>query len=175
MEEIQDSLFTFMSIGTKGAARERVSFISLLSNVLEALKPEIEKGKAEIRADCDMEFVTDRVLLSLILKNLIENAIVYVREGVRPEIEISCSADENYITINVMDNGIGIPEDKREEIFRPFVRLHSVETYPGTGLGLSIVKKAVEMLEGFVGVYSNEKRGSTFYVRLPLRGRYGKA
>jgi len=170
MDAIQDSLFTFMSTGTRGTVKEKISLNGLLKSILEELKPQVEKKGAKVKADCEKELITDRNLLRLILKNLIENALTYVKEGVSPEVEILCRDEEGFLVIEVIDNGIGIPEDKREEIFKPFVRLHSMEVYAGTGLGLSIVKKAVSLLEGFIGVKPNEKGGSIFYVKLPYRG-----
>lgn len=169
MEQMQDAIFTFMNTGCRGIVKERISLNDLMMSIIEELKKEIEKTGALININCSMEFITDRTLLRLILRNLIENSLTYVNKGIRPEIDISCHKAEGFIMIEVSDNGIGIPEDKRDEIFTPFVRLHSIEKYPGTGLGLSIVKKCAELLEGSVGVRPNIEKGSTFWLRLPLR------
>lgn len=168
MELMQDAIFTFMNAGCRGVVKERVSLDNLITSILEEFNKEIGKTRALININCSMELITDRTLLRLILRNLIENAITYVNEGQKPEIDISCHKSEGYVIIEVRDNGIGIPEDKRNEIFKPFVRLHSIEKYPGTGLGLSIVKKCVELLKGSVGVRANKERGSTFWLRFPL-------
>lgn len=169
MEQLQDAIFTFMNTGCRGIVKERVSLDNLIRSILEELNKEIEKTGALININCSKELITDRTLLRLILRNFIENALTYVDMGTKPEIEISCRESQGYAIIEVSDNGIGIPEDKRDEIFKPFVRLHSIEKYPGTGLGLSIVKKCAELLEGFVGVRPNKEKGSTFWLRLPLR------
>lgn len=169
MEQMQDAIFTFMNTGCRGIVKEKVSLDNLINSTLEELNREIEKTGALININCSVELITDRTLLRLILRNLIENSLTYVDKDTSPEIDISCHKSEDYAIIEVSDNGIGIPEDKREEIFKPFVRLHSIEKYPGTGLGLSIVKKCAELLEGFVGVRPNREKGSTFWLRLPVR------
>jgi signal transduction histidine kinase len=71
------------------------------------------------------------------------------------------------VRIWVQDNGIGIPRDQRERIFNLFQRLHPTETYEGTGIGLAIVRKAVERMNGKVGVESEAAgQGSRFWVEL---------
>jgi signal transduction histidine kinase len=67
----------------------------------------------------------------------------------------------------VRDNGIGIPQEHQQRIFRIFERLHGVETYPGTGIGLALVKKAAERMNGAVGVESTPGQGSAFWIDLP--------
>lgn len=170
MEQMQEAIFTFMNAGSSGIVRERVGIDGLARSILEELGRETEKTEAAINIDASMEIISDRTLLRLILRNLIENALTYVKEGTRPKIDICCRESNGSAIIEIKDNGIGIPEGKRDEIFRPFVRLHSTERYPGTGLGLSIVKKCAELLGGSVEVRPNPDIGSTFYVRLPLRG-----
>lgn len=86
--------------------------------------------------------------------NLILNSIKYSKESVAPEIRIetmSASSEEiinlggnpenEYIKINVADNGIGFDKDFESRIFEPFYRLHSKGEYAGSGLGLTLVKK----------------------------------
>jgi signal transduction histidine kinase len=70
------------------------------------------------------------------------------------------------VRIIFADNGIGIDLHHQERIFAPFERLHS-QSYEGTGIGLSIVRKAVERMHGKVGVISDGKNGSQFWIELP--------
>jgi PAS domain S-box-containing protein len=71
------------------------------------------------------------------------------------------------VRIWVEDNGIGIPGDAQEKIFRMFQRMHRADEYPGTGIGLAIVRKAVERMGGCVGLASEPGKGSKFWIALP--------
>ncbi len=105
-------------------------------------------------------------LLERILTNLLDNALTYHRPGVAPQIEITAKEEEDWVTLSVRDNGLGIDPRFHERIFRLFQRLHTDDAYPGTGVGLAIVRRSVELLGGEVGVTSNLGDGSTFWVRL---------
>ena len=69
------------------------------------------------------------------------------------------------MTVDVADNGIGIPADKRERVFDVFERLHGEDQYPGTGIGLAIVRKGVERLGGSVSA-EPAAHGTLFRLRL---------
>jgi signal transduction histidine kinase len=71
------------------------------------------------------------------------------------------------VCIWVEDNGIGIPKDAQEKIFRMFQRMHRESEYPGTGIGLTIVKKAVERMNGHICLDSEPGKGTRFCIELP--------
>ncbi|HVV71437.1 MAG TPA: ATP-binding protein, partial [Verrucomicrobiae bacterium] len=73
---------------------------------------------------------------------------------------------KDFIRFTVQDNGIGIERSDQQRIFEPFERANSKSIYPGTGLGLAIVRRAVERMNGRVGVDSELGRGSRFWVDL---------
>jgi len=104
-------------------------------------------------------------VLVQVFDNLLGNAIKFVAPGVRPEIAVAARAEGDVVTVEVTDNGIGIPADKRERVFDVFERLHGEDQYPGTGIGLAIVKKGVERLGGSVGA-EPAARGTLFRLRL---------
>jgi signal transduction histidine kinase len=100
--------------------------------------------------------------------NLISNATKFVPPGITPKVQIRAEQDGEFARLSVEDNGIGIPADDQNRIFRVFERLHGVDSYPGTGLGLAIVRKGVERMGGQVGVESEVGKGSRFWLRLKL-------
>lgn len=108
----------------------------------------------------------DEKRLSQILFNLIGNAIKYSNEG---EITISAERNGQKIKVNVIDNGIGIPEDKIDSIFEDFEQIDGTTTrsHEGSGLGLAIVKRLVELHGGIIEVHSKLNQGSTFSFTLP--------
>lgn len=106
-------------------------------------------------------------VLSQVLQNLLGNAVKFVPPGTLPHVRVSTEASNGRVVLAVEDNGIGIPAEYQERIFRVFERLHPLEAYPGTGIGLAIVRKGVERLGGRCGVSSREGHGSRFWIDLP--------
>ncbi|WP_432776404.1 ATP-binding protein [Brevibacillus gelatini] len=116
----------------------------------------------------DIWLMTDKDCLQQIVLNLMTNAIAYTPEG--GEITIRAEADDEHVTIQVADTGIGIPEKDLTRIFERFYRVDKARSRDsgGTGLGLAIVKHLVENLHGQIGVESVEGKGTAFTVTLPL-------
>jgi len=114
--------------------------------------------------------LADRDALSIIVANLVDNAIKYTPEG--GTVSVTTGREGMYATIAVRDTGIGLSAEDRERIFEEFYRVRSEQTHgiTGTGLGLSLVKRLVEQHQGSIGVGSEPGKGSTFTVRLPLEG-----
>jgi PAS domain S-box-containing protein len=110
---------------------------------------------------------TDGGKVTQILLNLIGNAIRYTDDG---SIHVTLTADDRVFSFSVHDTGPGIPADRREEIFEPFVQLDqsSTRVRGGTGLGLAICRKLSRMLGGDVTVAGEFGAGSTFTCTLPL-------
>jgi signal transduction histidine kinase len=83
-----------------------------------------------------------------------------------PEIVISAESENGTTVLRVSDNGIGIPPGQIEQVFKPFTRFPQPVHVHGTGMGLAIVKKAVERMNGAVGVDSTPDKGSCFWLKL---------
>ncbi len=110
----------------------------------------------------------DSVLVRQVLDNLIGNALKYVAPGEEPKITVGgCRTDARLVTIEVTDNGIGIPDADRHRIFEEFHRAHYRE-YEGSGLGLSIVRRIVNRHGGTIEALPNPAgQGSVFRFTLP--------
>ncbi len=121
----------------------------------------------QMEATQDCPCFTDLKRLRIILRNLFTNAIKYraETEGEKPFIRVRGICSESEIIITVSDNGIGIPEDRLEQIFEMFYQIE--QTKKGVGLGLHIVKQMLQKLEGRIEVRSREGEGSTFVLFLP--------
>ncbi|WP_245526215.1 PAS domain S-box protein [Methanohalophilus mahii] len=134
---------------------------------LQAQKKSID---LEISKSVDIEINADKSKIKQIIFNLLSNAIKFTDENGR----VSMSArkvDRDRVEIAVKDTGIGIPEDKFETIFDPFMQVDASTSrkYGGTGLGLALVKKYVEKHGGEVWVESEIGKGSTFMFTIPLK------
>lgn len=109
----------------------------------------------------------DRASLSEVFGNLIDNAIKYSNEG--GTVTVSASADQQFVTVSIIDRGIGMPGNVVSNLFHKFYRSHrSRESVAGTGIGLYISKAIVESHGGHIGVRSTEGEGSTFEFSIPI-------
>ena len=108
----------------------------------------------------------DRDKVQQIMLNLMSNAVKFTDHG---EIAIRCDLQGRWADIRVADTGRGIPKDRLEEIFEPFVQVDSTltRTAEGTGLGLAICRQLAQAMNGDVTVESELGKGSTFTLRLP--------
>lgn len=149
---------------------EKVNINELMESILKRLKPIADKKKVELVLETYRPIVAevDEVKLSLALSNLVENGIKYnVEDG---WVHVTLNADYKYFYVTVADSGVGIPKDSIDKIFERFYRVdksHSREI-GGTGLGLAITRNAIAMHRGAVKVKSEEQKGTTFSVRIPL-------
>ena len=110
----------------------------------------------------DAEALADDMLES-VFRNLLNNAIVH-NDKQLPKVEVSATADDGVVRIRVADNGPGIPDDRKEQIFDEGERSLDSE---GTGLGLYLVRTLVDRYGGDVWVEDNDPEGSVFVVELP--------
>ncbi len=118
-------------------------------------------------AEDGVEAWADEEAFDQILDNLVDNALKYTAEG--GHIRVAWRAEGECVCLEVMDTGIGIPEQDLARIFERFYRVDKARSREmgGTGLGLSIVKHLVQALHGTVGATSRVGHGTTFAVRLP--------
>lgn len=109
----------------------------------------------------------DRPKVDQIVLNLLSNAIKFT--GPKGKIRIECAATEMMASISVIDTGLGIPSDKLESIFEPFVQLgRSLSSaHEGMGLGLAISRDLARAMDGDLTVKSTVRAGSTFTLSLP--------
>jgi len=111
---------------------------------------------------------TDPDKLRQIMINLLSNAVKFTPEGGR--VRVSCEVKEKLISIRVEDNGPGIPVDKHDAVFEPFVQLNRglTRTNDGTGLGLAISRGLARGMGGDIALKSKLGRGSVFTLTVPL-------
>ena len=137
--------------------------------IRESLFGIIKRKKAELNFNWNLLEInqgminTDKEKLIMILKNLIENGIIYNTSEI-PSIEVDITEEKSKYLFSVKDNGIGIPQDKLKKVFERFYRVDKARTsnMGGTGLGLAIVKEIIEQFGGEIVIESSEHEGSNF-------------
>ncbi len=147
-----------------------VNMNELTEIILKRLRPIARKRDIELLLVSVREVVAevDEVKMSLILTNLVENAIKYNKE--QGKVTVTLDADHQFFTVEVADTGIGIPEESLNRIYERFYRVdksHSREI-GGTGLGLAITRNAVLLHRGSIKVESTLGEGTKFLVKIPL-------
>lgn len=159
-----DRLLRYSRLGSTALTITPVNMNSLVDEVVEDLLPSLKERQIEIRRPHTLSTIPcDEIWIGELIQNLITNAAKY---NDKPEkwIEIGYSAEHGRQVFYVRDNGIGIPLQHQDTIFRIFKRLHEQEKFGGgTGAGLTIARKIVHRHGGNIWVESTEGEGSTFY------------
>jgi signal transduction histidine kinase/CheY-like chemotaxis protein len=138
-------------------------------------EPAAKKGvklDCKVAEDLPHALLLDRIRLRQVLVNLVGNAVKFTDRGsidVRLQWEKQASNSQITLLIEVQDTGVGIPQDRLEAIFKPFVQAgaHREKEKVGTGLGLSIVQRLTEIMGGTVTAASVLGKGSAFSLRFP--------
>jgi two-component system sensor histidine kinase SenX3 len=152
------------------AKSDVVNLVPVIHDAIDRNTWRSEKNQVEVLFQTSKDIVEvfgDAEMLTVAVKNLVENAIIYSNKGDR--VGVSLEVDDGIAKIIVKDSGIGIPKDEQARVFERFYRVdqsRSRET-GGTGLGLSIVKHAARSHFGDVKLFSKPGVGSTFTLRLP--------
>lgn len=170
MDALITDLLKYATIGRQELKLEGVSLDHVLHATLALMDGEIAARQAGVVAPRPLPAVLgDALLLQVVFQNLIGNGIKFVGPGVAPRVEITAAVDDadGTVTVSFTDNGTGVPAIARERIFGLFERLHS--QHSGTGIGLAITQRAIERLEGRIGVDDAVPGpGSRFWIRLRL-------
>jgi PAS domain S-box-containing protein len=167
LDQMIKGLLSFSRVSQRFSA-EPVDLDDTIQTVVDDLKTSIEESGAQLHVEKLPTVRGDANQLYQLFQNLLSNALKYVRQGEHPWIRVYHSTLSGHDEIVVEDRGIGVPDEKSEEIFHIFKRLHGKGTYTGSGIGLAICRKIAERHGGRVWVESNKDHpGTRFIVRLP--------
>ncbi len=159
-----------LQFSTLGKTKPSISLIDLdklIQEVSVALQLKLEERNAQIKADNLPSVYSSEAVLFLIFKNLVENSITYNKDA-HPQVDITYQKLDKQHQFQFQDNGIGIPMEFQEKVFKMFFRLHNRNDYEGTGLGLAIVKKLTDQLNGTIR-FESSGEGTIFYVTFPIQ------
>jgi len=147
---------------------EEVDFCSLVTTVLDQLKPQFAQAGYDEPILISCEKVVgfwDPLRIEQVINNLLTNAIRY---GEGKPVELEIEAKQDYVRLYVRDQGAGISTEQQQRIFNRFERLTEVHESTGLGLGLFLSQQIVTAHKGRIWVESELKKGSCFIVELPL-------
>ncbi|MFZ2594083.1 MAG: ATP-binding protein [Minisyncoccia bacterium] len=164
-----------IELGTFSVEPVPTDIVEMARSVINEQMPTITQRKQKLTThfgDNIPMIPADTKLLRMVLQNLLSNAIKYTPEGGAVEFEVVLGLRKNTIAIRVTDTGCGIPENQKDRIFSKLFRADNVrsQNVDGTGLGLYIVKSIIEHSHGTVSFISEEGKGTSFFVTLPLDG-----
>lgn len=168
MNRLIEDLLAYSRIERRTLGTGRVVLSQVVEAVLAEHREEIEARGVDLQLRLDCAALTaDREGVTLVMRNLLGNALKFSAQVPKPCIELGSSAGDGTCVFWVRDNGIGFDMKFHERVFEIFQRLQLSEDYPGTGIGLAIVRKAVQRMRGRVWAQSAPGAGATFYVELP--------
>lgn len=166
MQSLIHDLLQYSRINRHNTSYEKIDLNEILHTVSGVLKEKIEENNALVMAEHLPEVYGNRIQLTQVFQNLIDNAIKFKDKKREPEVIISVVEHKDTYELIFADNGIGISEEYFQRIFVIFQRLHTLEEYTGTGIGLAICRKIIERHGGDIWVESRPGKGSTFHFTL---------
>ena len=176
---LANDVLDFTKISSKNFKLEIQPYdvIELTERVVDLITVESFNRGIEVLTDIDyripQNILGDPVRIQQIILNLVKNAAKFTESGY---IFIRVSVKDAYLLFEIIDSGIGVPEDKRRLIFTDFYQVDGSSTRKtgGTGLGLSISKNLVNVMKGKIGILENPNGGSNFWFAIPLEKTEGE-
>lgn len=170
LANIINALLRLSRAGRVEYQRKPVPLRELINDIVASRHNDITNKNVQVEVQPLPTTRGDSSALEQLFSNLIDNAVKYIDPARPGKIVIGMNSDESnpaVRTVFVRDNGLGIPEQGREKVFKAFERLHP-HVASGEGMGLAIVARIVERHGGTIRVESQVGEGSTFYVELPI-------
>ena len=151
MQQLIRGLLDHSRIGKQIDYRD-LDMNTLVEAVISDLDASINEHHASITTDDLPNAYGNQTDIRLLIQNIIGNAIKYRQKGISPKIHISGIETDKSVQYSIQDNGIGIPLDQHDKVFKIFQRLHQNDAYDGTGIGLAHCQKVIESHGGRIWV-----------------------
>lgn len=159
-----------LEMGTFAAEDETINMSEFFTSILDEYTEKLAERKINVVREelpPGQIFTSDSRLFHIIVSNLVSNAVKYLKEG--GNLKLAYRMQAGKLIIEVIDDGIGIPQKEQEQLFKKFFRATNarLQQTEGTGLGLYIVEQSVKQLGGTITFQSNEDVGTAFTIELP--------
>lgn len=166
MKRILDELLQYSRLDRSHESIRKCDLNLALEKAIKRITSKIESSQAHIQIEVLPWVFADSDLLVQLFICLLENALLYQKQGNIPNISVACEEHENHWQFSVKDNGIGIRKRVQERIFIVLNRAVGAKEYPGMGMGLAIAQKIVLRHHGKIWLESAPNKGSCFYFTL---------
>jgi len=176
MHELINDLLTVSRIETAKIPfkKEEFSLREMIESLVSEFRSFAESSNVQIKvlmddAENPFRIFNDPRQLRQVIENLLDNAVRYIKD--KGEVILEIKNYKNRLCLKIIDNGVGIPKADRKYIFQKFFRSESALRHQteGSGLGLYIAKAIIERLGGKIKFSSQEGRGSTFWITIPMK------
>ncbi|MBX3747930.1 MAG: two-component sensor histidine kinase [Verrucomicrobiae bacterium] len=163
-----DDLLRYSRLERSPCQSSTVELKPLVDGVVQSMQEAIRtRGATVTQRVPEISVEADPQGLSMALRNLLDNALKFARDGGDSMIEVGGEVADGRVRLWVRDNGIGFDPKFAERIFGIFQRLHRAEEYAGTGIGLAIVRKAMDRMGGRAWAEGALGKGATFHLEFP--------
>ncbi|MFT4665757.1 MAG: signal transduction histidine kinase [Polaribacter sp.] len=167
LNQLVSDLKEFIDSSEKNISKEEFKIDELVNEMRLSLSELIAENNVEISCKSFPAIISSKLVLTIILRNLIENGIKYNNKE-KPKIIIDGDVTNGMARIRINDNGIGIEEEYFEQIFEIFKRL-SADNKKGSGLGLNITQNLITRINGEIFIVNSElNKGTTFQINFPV-------
>lgn len=179
MSTLISDLLEYSRVATRGKGFQKVNLNVIIDDCIDDLNILIEETNAQINISKLPEIDADPTQMRQLFFNLLGNAIKFSQHENSPLVDIIAAKSEqpkeiegdgmsDWVTVSIIDNGIGFEQEFSDKIFTPFQRLHSRQKYKGTGIGLAICRRIVERHNGIITAVSEPEKGAKFMISLPI-------
>ena len=167
LEHLIAGLLDYAAVRDEAIAAEPVELAQIVDSIARDLTADIDRTGATVECVARATVFADRLLLTRLLSNLIENSLKYRHPDRAPTIEITQDHDQSD-TIHITDNGLGIDPEYHDRVFKLFERLHPEHDIPGLGFGLAMCEQIAAMHDGTLAITTPAGHaGTRFSLSLP--------
>ncbi len=171
--------YTKLEAGRMRVHRESFTIRQVVDQAVIAINPLLAGQRNRLSVTVDdqpTEAHGDALKLRQILINLLGNAAKFTSDGeIRLVVRVDSTAGNQQLVISVADTGIGIDDQQRGQLFKPFATSEAQRRHGGTGLGLAICAHYCQLMGGHISCHSVKNHGATFTIRIPLGASAGSA
>lgn len=164
MQQLIDDLLSYARVGGQ-MARVPVDLGAVMADVCSDLAVALDGAEVTVGHLPTVE--GDPVQLRAVLQNLVVNSAKFTRPGEKARIEVRGGRLDDRWRVEVVDHGLGVPEEDRERVFAPLARAHGHEDVEGQGIGLATVRRIIDAHRGRIGIAETPGGGATVWIELP--------
>jgi PAS domain S-box-containing protein len=170
LDNLVSDMLEYAKIDKDSDRKELIDLNEIVyEDIYISLKSLIDERQAIIKIHELPKIMVNKIDITRVFQNLISNAIKYSGDSKAPIIEAGYEENDKEYIFYVKDEGIGIKEEYKSKIFKPFTKLHSYTEIQGSGIGLTLCHKILQKYKGEIWVESSYGVGSTFFFNIPKK------